>query len=109
MAGASLIPFPKAKRETPSADELVERVHALSLADSLNVRMGEPHFRESMLNRGLDMRSVLEVLRRGRPVGRPNLDEYGDWRIEMRRKVAGRRVHVIVAVCDDYIECITTW
>ena len=62
-----------------------------------------------MIERGLDMRSVLEVLRRGRAAGKPNLDEYGDWRIEMRRKVSGRRVHVIVAVCVDHIECITTW
>ncbi len=27
----------------------------------------------------------------------------------MRRKVAGRRVHVVVAVCVDHVECITTW
>ena len=55
------------------------------------------------------MRLVLEVLRSGRSVGRPELDELGDWRIHMRRKVAGQRVNVIVAVCADHVECITTW
>ena len=55
------------------------------------------------------MRSVLEVLRGGRPVGAPELDGYGDWRIKMRRKVAGKRFHVVVAVCADHVECITTW
>ena len=108
MTDAQVIPFPK-ERKVPSAKQLAERVHALSLADSFNIRMGEPHFRESLIERELDMRSVLEVLRRGRAIGRPNLDDYGDWRIEMRRKVAGRRVHVIVAVCADHIECITAW
>ena len=70
--------------------------------------MSEPHFRESMVERGIDMRSVLEVLRHGRVVGRPEEDEYGDWRMKMRRKVAGRRVYVVVAVCAGHVECITT-
>ena len=108
MTTASLIPFPNARQTASSAARLAERVHALA-ADSFNVRMGEPHFRESMTKRGIDMRSVLEVLRTGRAVGSPELDEYGDWRIRMRRKVAGRRVHVVVAVCADHVECITTW
>ena len=108
MTAASLIPFPNARRTASSAARLAERVHALA-ADSFNVRMGEPHFRESMTKRGIDMRSVLEVLRTGRAVGAPELDEYGDWRIKLRRRVAGRRVHVVVAVCAGHVECITTW
>ena len=88
MVGASIIPFPAAKRNTPDAGELVKRIHALSV-DGVNVRMNEPHFGERLVDRGIDMRSVLEVLRRGRSVGKPQLDEYGDWRMEMRRKVAG--------------------
>ena len=55
------------------------------------------------------MRLVLEVLRTGQIVGSPKQDTYGDWRLEMRRKVAGQRVHVVVAVCPDHLECITTW
>ena len=55
------------------------------------------------------MRSVLEVLRKGRSFGPPQLDDNGDWRLKMRRRVAGRRVEVVVAVYSDHIECITTW
>ena len=84
-------------------------MQTLATADSFNIRMGEPHFRDSMMERSIDMRSVLEVLRGGRPVGAPELDGYGDWRIKMRRKVAGRRIHVVVAVCADHVECITVW
>ena len=87
----------------------MSRVHTLVLADTLNVRMSEPHFRQRMRERGIAMRLVLEVLKSGRSVGRPELDELGDWRIHMRRKVAGQRVNVIVAVCADHVECITTW
>ena len=107
--GASVIPFRGARRESPPVEQMVERVQALSTADSLNVRMNEPHFKERMMERGIDMRLVLEVLRRGRAVGHPKLDEFGDWRITMRRKVAGRRVHVVVAICADHVERITTW
>lgn len=98
-------------KETPSSppDDLVERVQSLSNEDTLNIWMEEPHFRDQMVKRGIDMRSVLEVLRHGRLVGNPKLDEYGDWRIEMRRKVAGRRIHVVVAVCAKHVRCITTW
>ncbi len=109
--GAEVVSIHKRRRkkQEPSVDVLAERVRTLSVADSLNVRMGEPHFQERMLEREIDMRSVLEVLRDGRPIGRANQDEYGDWRIKMRRKVAGRRVTVLVAVCLDHVECITTW
>ena len=103
-----VIPLRKKKHKSPPGD-LEARVHALSAADSLNVRMSEPHFKDRMLERGVDMRSVLEVLRTGTSVGSPELDDYGDWRIKMRRKVAGRRVDVVVAVCANHVECITTW
>ena len=62
-----------------------------------------------MAERGINMRMVLEVLRSGRAVGHPKRDEFGDWRLQVRRKVAGQRVDVVVAVRADHIECITTW
>ena len=89
--------------------ELAKQVKALASADSVNVRMDIPHFQDRMVERGIDMRSVLEVLRKGRSVGPPEQDENGDWRIKMRRKVAGRRVAVVVSVQDDHVDCITTW
>ncbi|MDE0523834.1 MAG: DUF4258 domain-containing protein [Boseongicola sp.] len=81
----------------------------LANADSMNVRMDIPHFQDRMVERDIDMRSVLEVLRKGRSVGPPELDQNGDWRIRMRRMVAGRRVNVVVAVHVDHVDCITTW
>lgn len=71
--------------------------------------MDELHFRDSQLTRGIYMRSILEVLRRGQPVGAPEMGEYGDRRIKMRRKVAGRRIHVVAAVCADHVEFIPAW
>ena len=109
MFDSPIAPFSRARAETPSADQLVSRVHSLALADSLNVRMSEPHLKQRMRERGINVRLVMEVLRSGRAVGRPELDEFGDWRIHMRRKVAGQRINVVVAVCADHIECITAW
>ena len=109
MSDSPFVPFSTVRAETPSADQLVSRVHSLALADSLNVRMSEPHFRQRVRERGINVRLVMEVLRSGRAVGRPELDEFGDWRIRMRRKVAGQRVNVVVAVCADHVECITAW
>ena len=109
MAGYSIDPFPWPGGDPPPARQLAQHVHRLSAADTLNVRMDEPHFRERMLQRGVDIRSVLEVLREGRAVGNAEQDDYGAWRIEMSRRVAGRRVHVAVAVYEDHVVCITTW
>ena len=111
MVRAPVIPFPqKWQGQTiPSGADLAKQVKALAMADSANIRMDMPHFQERMVERDVDMRSVLEVLRKGRPFGSPELDQNGDWRIKMRRKVAGRRVVVVVAVYDDHIDCITTW
>jgi len=53
------------------------------------------------------MRQMLEVIRNGEPNQDPTLDEYGDWRIRLVRKVAGRRVQVVVAVSESYISPVT--
>jgi len=50
---------------------------------------------------------VLETIRKGSAVGTPHLDEWGDWRIKLRRRVAGRRVQVIVAVKTDHFVVVT--
>ena len=53
------------------------------------------------------MRQVLEVLREGIGVDGPTLDEYGDFRIKLRRKVAGRRIQVVVAVKETHFVAVT--
>jgi hypothetical protein len=57
-----------------------------------------PHLQERMAQRGKTMRDILETVRKGEGVSGPVVDKYGDWRIRMRRSVAGRRVQVVVAV-----------
>ena len=90
----------------PKLDELVARVNELA-ADTKNLRLDHPHFRDKMLERGVSMRQVLEVLRKGTGVDGPTHDRYGDYRIKLKRKVAGRRVQVVVAVKETHIDAVT--
>lgn len=60
-----------------------------------------------MIQRGITMRQILEVARKGEAVSGPTLDEWGDWRIKLRRKVAGRRVQIVTAVKADLFIVVT--
>ena len=53
------------------------------------------------------MRQMLEVIYEGEAIDGPRLDQYGDWRIKLARKVAGRRVQVVVAVAEKYFVAVT--
>jgi len=44
------------------------------------------------------MRQVLTTLREGRVVSDPVRDEFGDWRCAVRKRCAGQRVTVIIAI-----------
>ena len=74
VACASVIPFPQQGQAIPTGAGLAGQVRTLANADSMNVRMDIPHFQDRMVERDIDMRSVLEVLRKGRSVGPPELD-----------------------------------
>lgn len=96
----------------PTAEQLLTRVRAMASRESLaedpkRLRLDHPHFRERLAGRKLTMRHVLETVRKGVPVKEPTLDRYGDWRIKLRRKVAGRRVQVVVAVKADHFVLVT--
>jgi hypothetical protein len=91
---------------TPTADQLVARVRAMSL-ESERMRFNHPHFQHRLRHRKLNMRQVLEAIRKGCPIGAPTLDEWGDWRIKLRRKAAGRKVQVVVAVKTDHFVIVT--
>lgn len=103
---ASVVPFRSPKNQ-PSSEDLAARVRELSVTSD-NIRFDAPHVRQRMLQRKISMRQVLEVLRHGECVSRPKLDEYGDWRIKLKRVVAGRRVQVVVAVKRHSIAVVTT-
>ena len=56
------------------------------------------HFIESMVEREVSMRQVLTTLREGRVVSDPVRNEFGDWRCAVRKRCAGQRVTVIIAI-----------
>jgi len=101
-----VIAFPAPKTPPPTREELVARVRLLA-ADTMNMRMDHPHLRERMALRHITMRQMLEVVRNGEANDGPKLDRYGDWRIRLSRKVAGRRVQVVVAVMETYFVPVT--
>jgi hypothetical protein len=105
---ATVIPFPRPTQtaEPPDTDQLVTKIRDLA-KDSENLHMDHPHFRQRLAQRKITMRQVLDVLRNGCGSGQPILDEWGDWRVKMRRKSAGRRVQVVVAVKERQLDLIT--
>jgi hypothetical protein len=89
----------------PTAEQLLTRVHEMEKIGRM--RFDHPHFQQRLLQRKLNMRQVLETVRKGCVVGVPKIDKWGDWRIKLRRKVAGRRVQVVVAVKPDHFVAVT--
>lgn len=53
------------------------------------------------------MRQVLDVIDNGEPIGNPKLDQWGDWRIKLHRKSAGRRVRIVIAVKETHFVIVT--
>lgn len=98
MSG-QVIPFPHTVPpvDPPTAAEMESKVHRLA-QNTANLMFDHPHFQKRLVQRKLTMRQVLETLRQGGIVGIPVKDQWGDWRVKLRRKVAGRRVQVVVAV-----------
>lgn len=82
------------------------RVRSLAL-DSSNLRFDYPHFQTRLAERNVTMRQVLEVLRKGCVIDGPVTDKWGDTRVKLRRKVAGRRVQVVVAVKESHLDLVT--
>ena len=103
---SEVIPFPVPKTPPPSREELVARLRALAMQSS-NMRMDHPHLQKRFAQRGITMRQMLEVIRNGDAIDGPRLDPWGDWRIKLVRKVAGRRVQVVVAVAETYFVPVT--
>lgn len=105
---AKVVPFPPRKanpeKPEPTLAELVAKVHELAKAGN-NFRWGA-HFKERLAGRGVTMRQVLETLKSGDGVSKRR-DEYGDWRVKLRRKVASRRVQVVVAIKGNRLSGVT--
>jgi hypothetical protein len=105
-----VVPFraraPGADAPAPSAAALEDRVHWLAKG-SANLRFDSPHFQQRLALRKVTMRQVLETLRQGSVIDGPTKDEWGDWRVKLQRRVAGRRVQVVVAVKERHLDVVT--
>jgi hypothetical protein len=102
---AEVVPL-RVQTAAPTAEQLLGRIRAMA-SDSRHVRFDHPHFRDQLRKRGVNMRQVLETVRKGIPVGKPRLDQCGDWRVKLRRKAAGRTVQVVAAVKVDHFVAVT--
>ena len=47
------------------------------------------------------MRQALDTLRNGKIIKGPTLDEYGEWRVTLRKRSAGRVTRVAVAIKNE--------
>jgi hypothetical protein len=104
---AQIVPLPRVSA-APTTGQLVSRVRQMAKPREVGgIRFDCPHFRQRLAERGLNMRQVLETVRKGRATEAPTLDQWGDWRIKLKRLVAGRRVQVIVAVKEDHFVVVT--
>lgn len=90
----------------PDLKDLAAKVRVLAKNTS-NIRWDNPHVQQRMGERSITMRQALEVLRKGKEATGPTQDQYGDWRIKIKRKVAGRRVQVVVAIKEKHLEVVT--
>ena len=51
-----------------------------------------------MRERDITMRQVLSTLQKGKIIDGPASDEFGDFRVKLKRYVAGRTIQVVVAL-----------
>lgn len=63
-----------------------------------DVDFEQPHFRERLQDRDITMRQVLSTLQKGKIVDGPKRDVHNDFRVKMKRYVAGRKIQVVVAL-----------
>ena len=57
--------------------------------------------------RKITTRQIFDVLRFGKGIAGPTVDQFGDWRIKLNRFTAGRTIQVVVVVKQDYLIVIT--
>jgi len=98
--------LPQPKTPPEPLEKLVKRAHELA-KKSENVGWDCPHAQQRMRERGISIRQIFDVLRNGKGVDGPTLDQCGEWRIKLKRFSAGRNVQVVVVVREDFLEVVT--
>ena len=97
---ATVLPFQRRKPRKPLAKDLARRVRKM-LREGKMV-MAHPYVKERLLSRGITPMQTLTTIEEGNAVSGTSLDNHGDWQITLQRLAAGRKVHVTVAVKDEY-------
>ncbi len=103
---SKVVRFPQPAEAPDTLENMVERIQKLA-QDSGCVFWDNNHVQLRMRERNVTIRQILDVLRHGRGVDGPNLDQYGDWRIKLKRYTAGRSVQVVVVVREEHLEVVT--
>jgi hypothetical protein len=108
---AKIVPFGRRGKPPtlprPEAEEIIHR-----LAKENKFGFGGPvyetedgetitDFELKMFEREFTMTQVLRTIEEGAVNQGPVLDEYGDWRCRVKRRVAGHLVRVVVAISSD--------
>lgn len=101
------IQFPAPSRAPEPLEKLVDKVHQQALYSERVFLC--PHAREQMNKRNISTRQIFDVLRAGKGIEGPDLDQYGDWRIKLSRYSAGKSIKVVVVVKTDYLEVVTVF
>lgn len=103
MSKSKVVPF-----NDPLSDpsKCLEHVRELAI-DTSNLSFDAPHFQKRMSERGITMRQVLSTIRKGELVDGPKKDDHGDWRIKIRRRVAGRKTQVVLVVRQKICKGVT--
>ena len=76
----------------------IDRVRELAV--STNKINWTTHFLERADEREITLRQVITVMRRGELAEDPVRDEYGGWKVTLKRHCAGQLVRVVVAISD---------
>ena len=81
--------------------------HVQDALSRSHVDFNHPHFQERLAERDITMRQVLTTLQKGDVIDGPKRDDRGDYRIKMKRNVAGRPIQVVVALNLDKCTVVT--
>lgn len=103
---SKIVPLPQPEDPPGTLEDLVEIAQELAKY-SENVFWDNPHVQLRMKQRKVTTRQMFDVLRSGKGIDGPTLDQYGDWRIKMKRYTAGRVVQVVVVVKKEHLEVVT--
>lgn len=71
------------------------------------ISFDQPHYKERLVERDITMRQVISTIEKGEIIDGPKKDQYGDWRIKLKRFVAGRKVQVVLALNNGKSTVVT--